>query len=523
MVAGKIVNKLGMREEFPRTVEKKQSSTLGRALFGQQDYYPNKDTLCEESICVDRMSINDCERRSSVEEERDEPTNCDRNEVTSAEERIYTGRRVIDDCKRIDPEELQRDETMNIGQTFVVLQTNDRGTSELPKCRLYQESEQTKGKLRRKAIYTADGPSKRRKNQGTTHDSESKSSRITALYELGKNKVILNRELAATEPKDDRVIVNIEAAKNSRITTLYELGKNRVMVNRELAAIKPKINTVVVNIKSARPSERIIGLYELGKHRVMINREMAATKLRTTDNRAAHVAALSDAKAGASEIAGRRLYTQAKRSAERKNKLRQIARSIALPQIKLATQQRNNEKSIDWGTSPIERFLALHKEGTNRVAADRELETGVSENKTNLSNEQINAGYASMRQMELYEMGKKRLIDERLNQKQHSDTILDIDPPSKLGTAIVANATMIKLYEMSKEMRENGKKRCEEIVSGKEGMYTDIQLTPRPSKDIAPNATMIKLYAMSKLMREHGRERREEIVHAKVDFPVIKV
>ena len=426
------MTKLRTREEFPRTTEQRKSPTTEREIFGRQDYYPDKDTLDEERICVDRMG-DDCERRFPVKEKRE---NYERADVASVE-----------------------------------------------------DSEQRKGKLRRKAIYMANGPLKRRKNQGTNHYSEANANRSIALYELGKNRVTLNRELAATRLKDNRVIVNIGSAKNGRITALYELGKNRVIVNRELAAIKPKVNTVVIVTKLGRPSARIVGLYELGKHRVMTNRDMAVTKLHTNDNWAAHVAALSDTEVGTSEIAGHRLYTQAQQSAEKKYKLRQIARSTPPPQMKLATQQRNNKKYINWGTSPIERYFALHEEGTNRIAADRDLETRISENKTKASNEGRKAGYASMRQMELYEMGTKRLLGERLNQK--SDTKLDIDPHYKLGTPIVANATMIKLYKMSTEMQENGKKHCEEIASGKEQMNISIKLTARPSKDIAPNATMI--------------------------------
>ena len=82
------------------------------------------------------MSITDCECRSSVDKERDKSINCDRTEVAPVEEHIYIGRRIVDDYKRTDPEELQQDEAMNIGQKFEVFQTNDNGTSELPKYQL---------------------------------------------------------------------------------------------------------------------------------------------------------------------------------------------------------------------------------------------------------------------------------------------------------------------------------------------------------------------------------------------------
>ena len=74
-----------------------------------------------------------------------------------------------------------------------------------------------------------------------------------------------------------------------------------------------------------------------------------------------------------------------------------MARLTAPPQVKLKIQQWNDEIFINWGISPIERFLALNEEGINRIAADRKLETRVSKNKISLSNEEINAGYATMR------------------------------------------------------------------------------------------------------------------------------
>ena len=65
----------------------------------------------------------------------------------------------------------------------------------------------------------------------------------------------------------------------------------------------------------------------------------------------------------------------------------------------------------------------------------------------------------------------------RWNQKHHSDTMIDIDPPSKLETKIFANSTMIKLYKMS-EVRDNDKKSYNKIVSSTEGMRTYIWLVP---------------------------------------------
>merc|ERR1740124_1212380 len=109
------------------------------------------------------------------------------------------------------------------------------------------------------------------------------NSRINALYELGKNKVTTNRELAGSKRKAD-TFINVESiiaseridalyehgsnhyknknmAQNSRINALYELGKNKVTTNRELAGSKRKADTFI-NVESIIASERIDALYE---------------------------------------------------------------------------------------------------------------------------------------------------------------------------------------------------------------------------------------------------------------------
>jgi len=591
MVSRKSTTEVRGREEFPRIIEKKISSTLGGELSGRQDYYPNEVASDEERTSVDCRSSDDCERTRFEEENQHGIINYDHIEVNPKNYRDY--KISDDDIERTSPEELQRDERIDIERTFEVLQNNDINKPEVAGYQAYlqgQEKKQRKETLRRKALNTDDGPSKRRKNQDPRQDSKvvensriialyelgknrvmvnrelatmkpkeqaqerknrkeklrrkatyteggsskrrknqdprqhsevATHNRIIALYELGKNRVMVNRELATTKPKESVDIANIELAENSRIIALYELGKNRLTVNRELAATKLKDYTVIVNAESIRPSERISALYELGKSRVMANRELAATKLLTPDNGVAYALTLSGTKVSVSEIAGRRLYIQAQISAERKNRLRQIARATPPPQMKLATQQGSHKKSIEWGTTPLEHYFALYEQGKNRVAADRELEIKCSENKAGLSKEEVHPGYASIRQMEQYEMGKQRLVNERMNEKQHTDNIHDVNLSPQFLTTIVANATMIKLYEMSKKMQENRKEYREE--NGEEDANMDIHLTSHSSKEITPNATMLKLYAMSRQMQAHGKERRKEIIHARVDFPIIKV
>lgn len=344
--------------------------------------------------------------------------------------------------------------------------------------------------------------------------------------------------------------------------------KNKVIINRELAALSKDVE-VTVNNAPMNLSERIVSLYELGKNRVITNREIAATKLLVTDD-TENAAPLSETRASASEIAGCRLYIQAQQRAERKKKLRQIMKATPLPQMKLATHQGCHKKSNNCRASSVKHFLNLYEQGKNKVTADRELDSKFSHNTGYLCNEETNASYASIRQVELYEMGKTRLNNKRIN-AQENDIANDCKLASQPLKKVVANATMLKLYEMSREvqesgrdhregiaasklsmnmnvhlesqpqkkifpndtmkklysmselMQQNGKKRRENIVSGKEETNMKMDLAPKPSKVITPNATMIKLYAMSKPMQENGKDRRDEILLSKAGFPVVKV
>jgi len=201
--------------------------------------------------------------------------------------------------------------------------------------------------------------------------------------------------------------------------------------------MKPYDNSVTVNILSLRISERIITRNKNRKNRLTVNRELAGAKLFRTDNLAANVAALSDTSSSVSEIAGHRLYIQAQLSAEKKETVIHTVRSTPPPQLELATQQRSS--SIDWGRSSTERFFALYEQGKNRIKAMR-----LSEN-SNLSNRKIIARYASVRQIELYGMGKKRLLNQITNEKKLKGLF------DEKIIARYANKRQVELYGMGKQ------------------------------------------------------------------------
>jgi len=383
-------------------------------------------------------------------------------------------------------------------QTFEEHPSRNISTSEAATNRLYlqaQEMEQRKSKLRRKAAVTADASSKRRrknprketlrrkatsttdtsskrrrKNQRektskckatsttdasskrrrenqreeslrrkatSTTDTSSKRRRINQRKETLRCKATSMTNASSKFRCKNQDATNDSEAENSRTTTIDELQKDI-----SLTTMKPYDNSVTVNILSLRISERIITHNKNRKNRLTVNRELAGAKLFRTDNLAANVAALSDTSSSVSEIAGHRLYIQAQLSAEKKETVIHTVRSTPPPQLELATQQRSS--SIDWGRSSTERFFALYEQGKNRIKADRELEMRFSVNR-DLSNRKIIARYASVRQIELYGMGKKRLLNQITNEKKLKGLF------DEKIIARYANKRQVELYGMGKQ------------------------------------------------------------------------
>jgi len=451
-------------EEFLTTLSKSTSSREVQELSDRHHLDYTSVSLSEEHIYEESRTWDRCERTSSQDEERDETRD------------IGQTKDIQNKKKRTSSQDDERDVKRDMDRTKDI-QNNKISKSEVAGNRLYMQAKQRERRLkllRQRTLLKPDNSSKRRKYLGTMGDTK---------------------------------------AKRSKTTPLYSFGKSRLTVRRNMPA------TISIDPKPSKASKRVTSLYELGKSRVTSSRQLAATRL-IPNNQMAKITALSDTKPSASEIAGGRLYNQAQLRGERKKVLGQKARAIRKPQMEMATQQRNNDKPIKWGASPTERFFALYEQGKNRVTADRELEIKHFKNNADTSNEDITHGYANLRQIKLYELGKQKLISERISAKQHSDLLNDYSISSQLLSAIVADANMTKLNEMSKVMAENGIDRREESIEDKN---TEIYKAHHSSKRILPNATMVKLYSMSHLMQEHGKERREKISDARVNFPVIIV
>lgn len=213
--------------------------------------------------------------------------------------------------------------------------------------------------------------------------------------------------------------------------------RNNQGKRHDQSADKCKINTVV----SVTISKRINALHELGKNRVMVSRELAASKLFQVDNLAANAAILSDTRVSRSEIAGNRLYDQARRSGQKKFKVRQTVRTAPRPHMELATHHGKRE------TAPTDRFLALYEEGRNRIVADRELAVKKMKKRkyNDFTAKPASASNANVRQVQLYEIGRQKIINQRLNDKYHDE------PSYKKKNARYANGRQANLYEMGRQ------------------------------------------------------------------------
>ena len=262
-----------------------------------------------------------------------------------------------------------RDEITNDRQPFDVSQINDEGKSEKPELEGHQAHES--------------GQSLRRKG---TDDA-------------------LNNQRYHDRRYDTK-------ANSSRDAALHQLGKSMSIVTKKIDAKRSKVDTVTVDIESMRQPQRIIDLYELGRNRVISNRAIAATNLREVDDLAANVAALSETKPSVSEIAGRRLFIQAKQSAERREKFIQLLRENRLKEMELMRQERRDIVSVNWNNfRESQRINNLYELGKKRVMAKRELATNNADIATD--NIKIACTKPPQRVVDLYELSRRKVIIDR--------------------------------------------------------------------------------------------------------------
>jgi len=286
--------------------------------------------------------------------------------INPAEGLIFITKRSCNNCKGTAPEDDNddridedredcedgiRDEINIFDRPLENFQSKNLNKSEAFICPLgqqEQEREPRKEILRRMA-----------KNQGTIHNSEGDSSRITALYEIGKGRVMFNNE-AATKLKADKEIDNLESSEISkRIIALYEHGKGKVIDNRKLAATKMETDKVIVIAEPNKPSGRITALYELGKGRVTDNRKLAATKLAATKVKTDRVIVHIDINKLSKRITA--LYELGKGRVA-------VKREVA------ATKFKTDRVIVNTiSKKPSKRITALYKLGKDKVMINRKL------------------------------------------------------------------------------------------------------------------------------------------------------
>jgi len=171
-------------------------------------------------------------------------------------------------------------------------------------------------------------------------------------------------------------------------------------------------------------------------------------------------------------IAGRRLHNQGQQRSERIEYLRQISRTTPNPEMKLAT--KNHEKPLNWGTSPSARFLALYEQGKNRLSSERISHKNLSgESKSSLK--EVIAKYANTRQVQLYERGRQKLINDRQRQSNVTENHTRLSDVKIRGG--YANSRLIELYELGKQRINQKRKIMHEVEQPqKKPLYTNTRI-----------------------------------------------
>jgi len=413
------------------------------------------------------------------------------------------------------------------------LRHNNRDKSEFVGDRLYlrgQEMEQRKEKLRQEAMSQT---TVRKKKCGN------KSSRINILYELGKNRVKGNRKMATSRIQTSTAV--IPKKSSIRINALYELGKSRVTHNRKLATSKLKTSETRQTESSVSVSE--IAGRRLYRQALLSEKRKADLRLKarecerkSQEKRSSEATLDTDRLFNLYELGKKRVNNKRKR-AEEKNKIEPstiVAEHANTRQTELyemgkrklfevVTNKRKREEetskaglltiiTVDANTRQTE----LYEMGKRKLFEVVNNKRKREEETSKAASSPIIAEDANTRQIQLYEMGKKKLIKAK---QEHEPTKNDDSLESLLSRNIIANATMIRLYESSKVTQQN----CEDRRKEKEVFIKENTTSILASKLLGPNKTMKKLYDMSKEMQQDGKERREEIICSKVNFPVLKV
>jgi len=178
----------------------------------------------------------------------------------------------------------------------------------------------------------------------------------------------------------------------------------------------------------------------------------------------------------ASRIAGQRLYSQALERSQRIAYLRQLSRTSTLG-MELDTQ--SFETPVNWGASPSKRFLALYEYGKNRLTSERQLHKEKSLKRASSALNEVTARYANARTVNIYERGRQRLIDRKLQQ----NVVENYAGESHVkNPARFASLRLRRLYELGKNRVEKRRIRSDPMKRTQKYAQYAPYATPRLSE-----------------------------------------
>jgi len=263
--------------------------------------------------------------------------------------------------------------------------------------------------------------------------------RLYEMYEMGKSKIVLDRKRyekvrdenventysssllqdhglkSSTNKSNARCGGKISVERQRRLCEMHELGKSKIVSDRErrVKNAKPKKLLRVNRTYSTAPGNRINEMYQMGKNKLVFDRK----------RRESQQPVECSSKPTPSNGRQNRLYALSMGKQLRGKKRRE--------EVERAVRLRHPPKSITTKVVPVKKV----KKSNRKTATS-------------------NSSGCTPRYIQLYESGRSKLKSNKAQRVEKKNL-----PPkgrSKKGT-------FLRLYEMSKNMREDGKDRREEI------------------------------------------------------------
>lgn len=252
--------------------------------------------------------------------------------------------------------------------------------------------------------------------------------RLFEMHEMGKSKIVIDRQRYENRRKEATGRLNLilsndksstkrrdrtSGERQMRLSEMYEMGKSKILTDRERYTSDVKIEKLskVKKIDAVAQDSRVMELYEKGKNKLFFNREHHESEQKC--ERSPKIIPINEAQ--------NRLYELSKEKQVRGRKRREeVEKAIKLKGLNLPKPAKIQVKAIN-----------------------RKVETNSPDETDD-----------TPRYLQWYESGRSKLKSNKVIEEEEKKPIPS--GQSKKGTCL-------RLYKMSKHMRENGKDRREEI------------------------------------------------------------